>query len=119
MKTVLKFLLCVSVFSLAFVVFLLHRYIEGTGGVFPNTEHGGTDATYPDRSYYPSTDNVTGVSRGHLDGYYSTGYNRGECVHCHEPHASWGGSEPVPNWASHGLVGEGPDQFSSSLAMSR
>ncbi len=111
MKIILRVLLIISAISIAFTVFFIPRRVEGTGGAFPNTEHGGTDATYPDRSYYPSTDNVTGVSRGHLDTYYSTGYNRGECVHCHEPHASYGGSEAVPNWSSHGSDGEGPDQY--------
>lgn len=101
--------------------FTATRYVYGTGGTFFQTEHGGTDATYPDRAYYPATDGVTGVNRGRIippfGGFYDDTepeagkYKPGECSHCHEPHASFGGSEPVPNWFSHGAAGEGPDKY--------
>ncbi len=50
---------------------------------FTNAEHGGTEATYPDREYYPDDDGVTGVSRAHIDPLYAQ-YPRGQCYHCHE-----------------------------------
>ncbi|HHL39003.1 MAG TPA: hypothetical protein ENJ37_00700 [Deltaproteobacteria bacterium] len=86
--------LAAAVVGLAVAVRLGHT----TGGTFAGTEHGGADTTYPDRAYYPSTDNVTGVSRGQVDAFYNIYYKRGECNHCHEPHASVGGGlEPEPS----------------------
>ncbi|MBI5874834.1 MAG: hypothetical protein HZB81_03145 [Deltaproteobacteria bacterium] len=105
------------------VIFLIPKQVSGTGGTFPQTEHGGTDAAYPDRA----KDNITGVNRGRMKDssgtlYYSSGqyndanpeagiYQSGECSHCHEMHASFGGEEPIPNWFSHGSAGAGPDQY--------
>ncbi|MBI5234868.1 MAG: hypothetical protein HY886_01270, partial [Deltaproteobacteria bacterium] len=111
------------------VIILFPLHADATGGVFPQTEHGGTDAQYPDRASSTtapgagnSPDGVTGVNRGRITPYYSGSYEdpsnyeagkylSGECNHCHEPHASFGGDEPVPNWGSHGATGAGPDKY--------
>ncbi len=76
---------------------------SATGGAFRYTKHGGG-----------TTDSETPCARGVNRGlgsdyggnctnatYYDTPeagkYKSGECTHCHEPHASFGGSEPPPN----------------------
>lgn len=111
----------ILILLIALPTFFIIGYAAGTGGTFPQTEHGGTDAVYPDRTGYPSGDGVTGVNRGRIAPYYSGAYEdpsnteagkylSGECNHCHEPHASFGG-EPVPNWGSHGATGAGPDKY--------
>lgn len=51
--------------------------------VFNYSEHGGKDATYIDREYYPGYDDVTGVSRAHIDVDFAA-VPRGECYHCHD-----------------------------------
>lgn len=83
---------------------------NATGGVFPNTKHGGG-----------TVDGIpfSGVNRG-VNPDYGTYYNNltpeagqykpGECTHCHEPHASFGGGEPPPN-SSPADSGGGPNQY--------
>ncbi len=53
------------------------------GGVFQQGEHGGVDASYPDRGAGWYFDGVTGVSRAHIDPFYAS-IPRGQCYHCHE-----------------------------------
>ncbi len=53
------------------------------GGVFQQGEHGGVDASYPDRGEGWFFDGVTGVSRAHKDPFYAS-IPRGQCYHCHE-----------------------------------
>lgn len=83
------------------VIFFIPGHAVATGGAFTSTKHGGG-----------TTDGITpfggGVNRGVNPDYSATGvyntvnpeagqYQAGECAHCHEPHASFGGSEPPPN----------------------
>ncbi|MBI5234706.1 MAG: hypothetical protein HY886_00440 [Deltaproteobacteria bacterium] len=95
------------------LVFIARGYVLATNNAFPYTKHGGA-----------TTDNETpcagGVNRG-LGAAYggdcttaasTNAYNylnaeagkymSGECNHCHELHASFGGIEPEPNAASPG-----------------
>lgn len=81
----------VSVLFIMAVAFTIFGANPASGGTFAYSEHGGKDATYPDRAYYPSTDGVTGVSRAHIDPLYSS-YPRGECLHCHD----W--FNPIGHW---------------------
>lgn len=73
---------------------------NATGGAFPNTKHGGgTVDSIP----------FSGVDRS-VNPDYGTFYNNltieagryrpGECTHCHEPHASFGTTEPLPSSGS-------------------
>ncbi|MEK7680411.1 MAG: hypothetical protein AAB356_09470, partial [Deltaproteobacteria bacterium] len=86
---------------------------SATGGAFPSTKHGGgtTDGATPCAG---------GVNRGLGDDYggnclsatYNSDaeagkYKSGECTHCHEPHASFGGSEPFPYTSNDA----GPDPY--------
>jgi len=80
---------------LALIVFVLlltlftSKYSES--GRYTDSQHG---------------DPTTGVTRANVDSKYNL-FRRGECVHCHEAHASLGGSEPAPNTG----VAAGPDKF--------
>lgn len=76
----LCFIFCTAIFVLCF--FLNGR---AAGGPYLNSAHGNT-------SY--------GVNRTSLS---STGYSKGNCVHCHEQHSSIEGAEPDPSG--------GPDPF--------
>ena len=79
---------------LALIVFILllsiftSKYSES--GNYTNSQHG---------------DPTSGVTRSSIDSRYS-GFSRGNCAHCHEPHASLGGSEPAPNTG----IAAGPDK---------
>ncbi len=93
------FLLCVCV-----VVFELASDVGATGGAFYWVKHGGgtTDGNTPH-----DVGNGPGVDRSanpDYTTYYNEGepleggrYIAGECTHCHEPHASFGTTEPDPN----------------------
>ncbi len=86
---------------------------HATGGAFPYTKHGGgaTDGETPCAG---------GVNRG-LGSDYGGGcssavyydtpdagkYKSGECTHCHEPHSSFGTTEPAPLGGSDA----GPDPY--------
>jgi hypothetical protein len=84
-----------------------------TGGAFPYAKHGGgtTDGETP-----YNVGNGPGVDRS-VNPDYGTHYNdqaveagkyrAGECTHCHEPHASFGESEPAPNSSADA----GPDPY--------
>ncbi len=61
-------------------VLIYSKVVYATGGVYTQTKHGST---------------TSGVNRTSIDGNYSN-YATGECAHCHEPHTSFGGSEPNP-----------------------
>ena len=69
----LKFL-----FILVAVILLSYPANIAIAGTYLNSAHGNT--TY-------------GVNRTSIS---SLGYSRGNCTHCHEPHASINGSEPAP-----------------------
>jgi Doubled CXXCH motif (Paired_CXXCH_1) len=65
---------------------------------------GVADAgTYRDSSAHGSTS--YGVKRSATG--FPTDYTKGHCAHCHEQHASIGGSEPTPNTGD----AAGPDNF--------
>ena len=70
----------------AFVLFAALLSVSGIvlGAAFYQGEHGGVDASYPDRGavgwYY---DGITGVSRAHIEPFYAS-IPRGQCYHCHE-----------------------------------
>ncbi len=102
-------------------IFLLTVYLcsfnpgkaSATGGAFPFTKHGATA---------PGQNNTQdgGVDRS-TTGQWPPGseagkYGKGECTNCHEPHASWGGSEPYPNLSNQPTFmtptqAEGPDPY--------
>jgi hypothetical protein len=79
------------------------RVAHATGGAFPLTKHGGgsTDAETPfDAGSGPGVDRSINPDYG--GGYYNSNnpeagrHRGGECVQCHEPHASFGGAEAPP-----------------------
>ncbi|MFQ5900142.1 MAG: hypothetical protein ACE5IH_01135 [Thermodesulfobacteriota bacterium] len=87
-----------------FLVLFLVMYgfikkVEATGGAFTNTKMGGANVD-------SATGWGGGVNRSTNDaGQWSLGsnavpdysaYMSGECTHCHEPHESFGESEPGP-----------------------
>lgn len=88
-----------ALFFAAFVSLIyLPSSVIATGGAFPYTKHGAT----------VGGENRTqdgGVDRsvtGQWPPVNEAGtYKKGECTHCHEPHASWGESEPYPNASSY------------------
>lgn len=115
-----SFLLLLLLLPLAF--HLLPLSVYATGGAFVYTKHGGgtTDGSFP--YPYPIDDGYGyGVNRAvnpdYLGGYYNNlseeagRYKRGECNHCHEPHGSFGGSEPPPNLFTGNPNDEGPDPY--------
>lgn len=67
----------VLIFVSAAAILLLNFQSEAVAGAYLNSAHG--NSTY-------------GVMRSST----SAGYARGNCAHCHEQHASMGGSEPAP-----------------------
>ena len=89
------------------------RHALATGGAFPYVKHGGgtTDGEPPynagsgsgvDRSVHPDY----GAYYNNLSGEAGR-YKGSECTHCHEPHASFGESEPAPNSGANA----GPDPY--------
>ncbi len=83
---------------------------NATGGAFRFTKHGG-DTTIDDGDWCPLP--PCGVDR-QISGtgvHYGVGeagiWQKGECMHCHEPHASFGGVEPPPNTGAD----SGPDAY--------
>jgi hypothetical protein len=66
-----------------------------TGGAFTSTKHGGADV---DGESQPGVDRSVNPEVGvfYYDVTDAGEYEPGECNHCHEPHASFGGSEPRP-----------------------
>ncbi len=101
MKKVLTFGILVALLTLA--GWLCGRTsVFATGGAFPYTKHGGgtTDGVTP-----YNNGNGPGVDRSvnpDYTSYYNDQSNEagkfqgGECNQCHEPHGSFGGSEPAP-----------------------
>ena len=90
--------------------------VHATGGAFPFTKHGGgtTDGETP-----YNAGNGAGVDRS-VNPLFSIYYNNvmnggkyrgGECNHCHEAHASFGGFEPPPNASTGGDAGGGPNPY--------
>ncbi len=89
------------------------RNAFATGGAFPYVKHGGgtTDGVTPyDAGNGPGVDrsvNPDYVSYYHNLNTEAGKYRGGECTQCHEPHASFGGSEPPPNSGADA----GPDPY--------
>ena len=104
-------------FALSIAVLFCLLYYErdagATGGAFPYTKHGGgtTDGVQPyDAGNGPGVDRSVNPDFGTYYNNLSTEagkYKGGECTHCHEPHASFGGSEPQPSSGGDG----GPDVY--------
>lgn len=91
-----RFLIFLVLFTLAVIspYYLLTFDAGATGGAYRYTKHGATQ---------PGENNTQngGVDRS-VTGQWPPSseagtYKKGECTHCHEPHASFGGSEPYPN----------------------
>ena len=91
--------------------------VYATNGAFQFTKHGGgtTDGSPPyDAGNGPGVDRSVNPA---FTNYYNDAtveggkYRGGECTHCHEPHASFGGSEPPPNSSADGDTGGGPDPY--------
>jgi len=61
-------------------IFIYSKVVNATGGAYILTKHGST---------------VSGVDRSNIDSRYNE-YGKGECNHCHDLHASFGGYEPNP-----------------------
>jgi len=78
-RTKFLFLLCI----LFLLIFILPKITNS--GPYTNSAHGNADY---------------GVNRSSLSTF---GYSKGNCAHCHEQHASIGGSEPIPTG--------GPDKY--------
>jgi len=74
------FIIALIILLVAGGVFIYSKVLYATGGAYTRTKHGDT---------------ISGVDRSGIDSNYNN-YNKGECAHCHEPHASFGGSEPAP-----------------------
>ena len=76
---------------------------NATGGAFPYTKHGGgtTDGVAPyDFGNGPGVDRAVNPDYGtHYNSLNPEAgkYKGGECTQCHEPHASFGGSEAPPS----------------------
>src|SRR3989338_8163719 len=83
-----KYLVICGTFTLLLVILLLGwLYIASAkDGMYLSTEHGGNDV---------NGNSTTGVYRVSVDTVNHPAA-RGECVHCHEEHASVEGSEPAP-----------------------
>jgi hypothetical protein len=77
---------------------------DATGGAFKDTKHGGGTV-----DGFPHVGIDRSVNPDHFPFYSGSTdagqYNPGECVHCHEPHSSFGGSEQLPNSPA------GPDSY--------
>ena len=91
--------------GILFICLLIGQEVGATGGAFNSTKHGGgtTDGVAPhsagngsgvDRSVNPNYDTVTSYNDLSLE---AGKYKPGDCSQCHEPHASFGESEPPPN----------------------
>ncbi len=98
----LIFLVAVDFF---FLILIYTPIVGATGGAFPFSKHGGVTGNGVDRS---TTGNWP-PSGGGI-------YQKGECTHCHEPHASFGGDEPYPNYTNHPSFmtqeeAQGPDPY--------
>ena len=105
--------LLLTVFSVITASFNTVDDANATGGAFPFTKHGGgtTDGATPyDAGNGPGVDRSVNPDYGT---YYNSlnpeagKYKGGECTQCHEPHASFGGSEAPPSTGGDA----GPDQY--------
>lgn len=92
--------------------FTASQEVSATGSAFPSTKHGGgtTDSETPfdngngpgvDRSVHPDYTNYYNEINAEAGKYKG-----GECTQCHEPHASFGETEPLPS--SGGDAGPDP-----------
>lgn len=82
-----------------------------TGGAFSDTKHGGGTV---DGIPFSGVDRSVNPDFGtfYNDASPEAGqYKPGECTHCHEPHSSFGGSEPPPNNGSIEDPAGGPNPY--------
>jgi len=105
LKIKLILLISLIVVDLFLLILIYTPTVNATGGAFPWTKHGGATGNGVDRS---TTGNWP-PSGGGI-------YQKGECTHCHEPHASFGGSESYPNVNTYpsfmtSQEAEGPDPY--------
>lgn len=92
-KSILFLCITLNIFLAALIY---NQIVEATGGAFPKTKMGGG---------LDEGEGNVGVDRSSNTGSLSLGrnavpeysvYEPGECNHCHELHASFGGEEPKP-----------------------
>jgi hypothetical protein len=103
LKLILLFFLVVS--DIFILILVWTQTADATKGAFPFTKHGGVAGN--------------GVVRKKENGssvYPLTVYAAGECTQCHEPHASYDGSEVYPNATDKpsfmtATEAEGPDPY--------
>ena len=85
-------------FAALFSLVYLPSFVIATGAAFQFTKHGAATAG-ENRTANGGVDrSVTGQWPPAAE---AGTYLKGECSHCHEPHASFGGSEPYPNSGSY------------------
>lgn len=89
-KSQIQTLCLILLMLMGVLVWLLSSGDMATAGTYTDSAHG------------------TGVNRSSIDSQYS-GFAAGNCAHCHEAHASLGGSEPLPNTDTAEYGHAGPD----------
>lgn len=107
-RNILSLVIILSLFGVVLFLFFPRQEVSATGGAFRYSKHGGgtvDDVGCPprcgvDRAINPEIGNY------YYDSPDAGQYQPGECNHCHELHASFGGSEPLPN--SGGDAGPDP-----------
>jgi len=105
-KIILSFVVLFAVFLAWRVVLKSVPSAFATGGAFPYTKHGGGTV---DDLPFSGVDRAVNPDYG---AYYNDAaeggqYLPGECTHCHEPHASFGTTEPAPSTGDDA----GPDLY--------
>ena len=104
MKKWLKRVLTVALFLAAALVYFAADSgrvpdARATGGAFPFTKHGG--GTVDGIKFSGINRAVAGEAGAfYYDQSEAGRYQSGECMHCHEPHSSFGGAEPPPTGSS-------------------
>src|SRR3990170_7994985 len=108
------FTICILIFLVIASFWLFtQKDAIATGGSFPYTKHGGgtTDGVAPyDFGNGPGVDRAVNPDYGTYYNNLNTEagkYKGGECTQCHEPHASFGGSEAPPSTGGDA----GPDPY--------
>ncbi len=85
-----------GVFCADLIFFTQVRKAGATGGAFYNTKHGGGTV---DSIPFVGVDRSVNPDWGlyYNEALQAGQYPPGECTHCHEPHASFGTTEPEPS----------------------
>ena len=98
-KVKVMFLSFFLIFGLFVIEVVCPQQVEATGGAFPYTKHGGGldegEGNEGVNRSYDSSDGVFDLGSNSVSAY--SAYDSAECNHCHEIHASFGGSEPAPS----------------------